>query len=61
MNLNFESKFEKDLHTIKDKNILTKFKDVIMQCKLAENINTIKNIKKLQGHSSFYRIIVRLL
>ncbi len=61
MNLNFESKFEKDLHTIKDKNILTKLKDVIMQCKLAENINTIKNIKKLQGHSSFYRIIVRLL
>ncbi len=57
MNLNFESKFEKDLHTIKDKNILTKLKDVIMQCKLAENINTIKNIKKLQGHSSFYRII----
>lgn len=56
MNLKFESKFEKDLHTIKDKNILTKLKDVIMQCKLAENVSSIKNIKKLQGHSSFYRI-----
>lgn len=56
MNLKFESKFEKDLHTIEDKNILAKLKDVIVQCKLAENINSIKNIKKLQGYSSFYRI-----
>jgi len=31
MNLKFESKFEKDLYTIKDKDILAKLKDVIMQ------------------------------
>lgn len=56
MNLKFESKFEKDLYTIKDKNILKKLKDVIIQCKLAENISVIKNIKKFQGYSTFYRI-----
>ena len=45
-----------NLRTIKDKNILTKLKDVIIQCKLAENVSSIKNIKKLQGYNTFYRI-----
>jgi hypothetical protein len=44
MNLKFKSKFEKDLYAIKDKNTFTKLKNVIMQCKLAENVNSIKSI-----------------
>ena len=56
MNIKFESKFEKDLKEIKDRNILARLKQIILNCKQAESLAQITNIKKLQGYDSFYRI-----
>ena len=56
MNIKFEAKFEKDLKEIKDRNILAKLKQIILNCKQAESLAQITNIKKLQGYDSFYRI-----
>ena len=56
MNIKFESKFEKDLKEIKDRNILARLKQIILNCKQAESLSEIINIKKLQGYDSFYRI-----
>jgi mRNA interferase RelE/StbE len=56
MNIKFESKFEKDLKEIKDRNILAKLKQIILNCKQADSLAQITNIKKLQGYDSFYRI-----
>jgi mRNA interferase RelE/StbE len=52
----FESKFEKDLRNVKDKKLLSKVKETILDCKYAQNLNEIKNLKKLQGYETFYRI-----
>ncbi|MDJ0658330.1 MAG: type II toxin-antitoxin system mRNA interferase toxin, RelE/StbE family [Crocosphaera sp.] len=56
MNLQFESQFAKDLKNIKDKNLLSKIKNTINQCKTAQNLREIKNLKKLKGYQSFYRL-----
>jgi mRNA interferase RelE/StbE len=56
MNIQFESRFEKDLKSIKDRHILVKLKQIILNCKQAENLGQINNLKKLQGYDSFYRI-----
>ena len=56
MNIKFEAKFEKDLKEIKDRNILAKLKQIILNCKQAESLFQITNIKKLQGYDNFYRI-----
>lgn len=44
MNLRFESQFAKDL------------KNIINQCRTAQNLREIKNLKKLKGYQSFYRL-----
>jgi mRNA interferase RelE/StbE len=56
MKIKFESKFEKDLRNIKDKKLLTKIKEVILECKAVQSLNEIKNIKKMQGYQTFYRL-----
>ncbi len=56
MNLRFESQFAKDLKNIKDKKLLLKIKNTINQCKTAQNLREIKNLKKLKGYQSFYRL-----
>lgn len=56
MNIKFESKFEKDLKLIKDRNFLSKLKQIILSCKQAENLAQINNLKKLQGYENLYRI-----
>ena len=58
MNVKFESKFEKDLRAIKDKQLLTKIKEIIIHCKQANRLSELKNVKKLQGSDTFYRIRV---
>ncbi|MEZ5672862.1 MAG: hypothetical protein R3E08_11000 [Thiotrichaceae bacterium] len=45
MNIKFESKFEKDLRMIKDKQLLSKIKEIILDCKQADNIGALKHIK----------------
>lgn len=56
MNIEFESRLEKDLRHIKDRKLLGKIKEVVLECREAENLGQIGNLKKLQGHDSFYRI-----
>jgi mRNA interferase RelE/StbE len=50
MKIKFESKFEKDLQNIKDKKLLSKIKEVILECNAVQTLNEVKNIKKMQGY-----------
>jgi mRNA interferase RelE/StbE len=56
MKIKFESKFEKDLRNIKDKKLLSKIKEMILECKAVQTLNEVKNIKKMQGYQTFYRL-----
>jgi mRNA interferase RelE/StbE len=56
MNVKFESRFEKDLKSVKDRNLLARLKQLILSCKEAEALAEINNLKKMQGYDSFYRI-----
>ena len=56
MKVKFEASFEKDLKSIKDKKLLNKLKGIIIDCKNADNLSSIKNLKKLKGYDTFYRI-----
>ena len=56
MKIKFESKFSKDLRKIKAQKILSQIKIVINECKLAQTLDDIKNLKKLKGYQTFYRI-----
>jgi mRNA interferase RelE/StbE len=53
MKIKFESKFEKDLRNIKDKKLLSKIKEVILECKAVQTLN---EVKKMQGYQTFYRL-----
>jgi mRNA interferase RelE/StbE len=48
--------FEKDTDKIKDKKVLFKIVDIIEKVREADDILSIKNIKKLKGSNKFYRI-----
>jgi len=54
--IKYESKFAKDLRSIRDTKLLAKIKEIIDECKAAESLTELKNIKKLQGYDTFYRI-----
>ncbi len=56
MKIKFESKFSKDLRKIKDQKLLSQIKIVINECKLAQTLDDIKNLKKLKVYQIFYRI-----
>ena len=56
MNVKFESRFEKDLKLVKDRNLLTRLKQIILTCKLSKSLGEINGLKKMQGYDSFYRI-----
>ena len=56
MKLQFASQFSKDLRKIKDQKLLSKIKIVVNECKLAQTLDDIKNVKKLKGYQDCYRI-----
>jgi mRNA interferase RelE/StbE len=56
MKIKFESKFSKDLRKIKDQKLLSQIKIIINECKLAQTLDDIQNLKKLKGYQIFYRI-----
>ena len=58
MIVEFGKSFHKSILKIKDKSILKKVKHTILNLEEATNLNSIKGIKKLTGHSSYYRIRV---
>ena len=56
MKIHYESKFAKDLRSIRDTKLLAKIKEMIDECKLADSLTELKNVKKLKGYESYYRI-----
>lgn len=58
MKVVFDKSFAKRLIKIKDKAILEKVKQVILQAEEATNIQQIPHIKKMEGFKTFYRIRV---
>jgi len=58
MNVNFKSRFAKDLQKIANANILNQIKTIIEQVEQAQNLQDIKNLKKLKIGNIYYRIRV---
>jgi mRNA interferase RelE/StbE len=56
MIVRIDKSFEKDTNKIKDKNLLYSIADSIELLVKADNIKSIKNIKKIKGSNYFYRI-----
>ena len=56
MEVKYEAKFQKDLRNITDHSLLKKLKSIIEECKDANHIYMINNLKKLKGYETFYRI-----
>ena len=50
--------FTKDLSKFKDPRVLKKIKDIIEIMENVSNFNDIDNLKKIQGHATYYRIRV---
>jgi len=56
MKVSYDKSFYKRLIKIKDKTILEKVKQAILQAEAATEIQQIHSIKKMEGFKSFYRI-----
>ena len=56
MNVKFEARFSKDLRRIKDGSLLKRIKELITSCKEAESLTEIRQVKKLKGYDTFYRV-----
>ena len=56
MKVEFDSSFYKRLIKIKDKHLLEKVKQAILQAENADVIHNIKQVKKLEGFKNYYRI-----
>jgi mRNA interferase RelE/StbE len=56
MHVEFLAKFHRDLDRIHHKSIKESLADLIEAVKIAESISEIKNLKKLKGFKTAYRI-----
>lgn len=56
MKVVFTSKFNKDIDTIKEKDLLTALKDTIIALEKATLLNEVAALKKLKGYKTAYRI-----
>ncbi|MBC8265510.1 MAG: plasmid stabilization protein [Flavobacteriales bacterium] len=56
MKLIYLSSFLKDLKKVDDKKVKTKVKEILLSLKEIENIQNSKQIVKLKGHPTAYRI-----
>lgn len=56
MKVRVDKSFEKDVKKIKDEKLFTRIADTIEQVQTAISTDEIKNIKKLKGSNSYYRI-----
>jgi mRNA interferase RelE/StbE len=56
MKVAFDESFHKRLMKIKDKSVLEKVKQVILQAEEAFSVQEIPHIKKMEGFKTFYRI-----
>ncbi len=58
MEILFEESFAKDLKRIKDRKILNRLSLIIQEVKDATKIAKIRNLQKLKGYDSYFRIKV---
>jgi mRNA interferase RelE/StbE len=58
MKVRYEKSFEKDLKAVKDMKLLKRVKGILDEIKNAENLRDIRNIGKLRGYETYYRIRV---
>ena len=56
MNIEFSEKFYKDLNGLRDKKLKIKVAGIVDECKNAKGLHDIRNLKKLEGFESYYRI-----
>ena len=56
MNVSFEARFSKDLLRIQDAKLLKRVKSLIVSCKEAGSLAEIRQVKKLRGYDTFYRV-----
>ena len=56
MKVAFDKSFHKKIIRIKDKQVLDKIKQAILQAEEATDIQQIPNVKKMEGFKTFYRI-----
>ena len=56
MEIKIDKSFQKDTRRIKDKSILQRIANTIADVQRAMNLEEIKNLKKIQGAHSMYRI-----
>ena len=56
MDIRYERSFAKDLKNVKEKALLDRVKNIIDEVKEAENLTQIKNLRKLKGYKTYYRI-----
>lgn len=54
--IKFEAKFAKDLRAVRDQKLLNKIKATIDECKQANNLSELNQVKKMHGYDHFYRI-----
>ena len=56
MNVQFDRSFNKSIKGLTDEGVKKKIANFIIACEKAESISVLKNIKKLQGYKTFYRL-----
>ena len=56
MTTGFRAAFLKDLEQIKDARLLERIEKAILALEHASSLSAVPQVKRLRGHSSFYRI-----
>ena len=56
MEIKIDKSFQKDTRRIKDKSVLQKVANTIANVQRVQNLEEIRNLKKIQGTTSMYRI-----
>lgn len=56
MKVLFRKSFLKDVRTIKDRRLLDRIREVIVEVEQAQKLTEIPNLKKLKGDGHYYRI-----
>ncbi len=56
MEIKIDRSFQKDTRRIKDKSVLQRIANTIANVERAQTLEEIRNLKKIQGSASMYRI-----
>jgi mRNA interferase RelE/StbE len=52
----YEASFARDLRKVGDKQLLQRVQEAIASVKAADHLADIRNLKKMQGYDSYYRV-----